>query len=128
MTNLTNKELKLKKTDVKLKVFEVADVEMDECLGGGEIDFVGVIREGEGVTDEMEDAKMGANLSALERDRVRDLLTGFSSFFRLDGLLVAKCNGFVYEHRIETGDQRPVSVCPRRKAPAERKAINQEVA
>lgn len=128
VTNLTSKELKLKKTEVKLKAFEIADVEMDECLGVGERDFVGVIREGEGVTDEMEDARMGANLSALERDRVREVLAEFSSCFRRDGLPVAKCNGFVYEHRNDTGVQRPVAVCPRRKAPAERKAISQEVA
>lgn len=70
VTNLTNKELRLKKADSKLRAFEIADAEGGECLGGGERDFVGVIHEGERTVDEIEDAKMGTNLLA-EGDRVR---------------------------------------------------------
>ena len=129
VTNLSERKVKLKRTDTRLKAFEIDEPhrwigECDEEVGG----IVGVLSQATHHDHAIAEAQVGDNLSANEADEVRGLLSKFSHCFRRDALPVAEWDGHPYEHRIDTGNQQPVSVCPRQKSPAERQAINEEVA
>ena len=71
--------------------------------------------------------RVGENLSVMQREKVLDLLARHNSVFAQGQLPVAPFSGNLFVHTIDTGANRPTSVCPRRRAPAERLAIQEEV-
>ena len=125
VTNLSERELKPRRTVTRLKAFELDETyrEIGECNEETR-GVIGVVSQATRHDHAVAEAQVGENLSADEPDEVRSILSKFSHCFRRDELPVAERSGHLYEHRIDTGNQRPVSVCPRRKSFAERQTIN----